>query len=394
MKRAVVGVLGALILCGSAPRVQPEPGVTNRGKIGAAITLGPYVQPLSVESVAIQWRTDQPSYSWVEYGATEAMGTKGDASVNGLRVADVREHRVVLAGLRTGTNYWYRVCVKPIRSMTVSNVDFAPEEDSAITALHTLPGPEQPFTAVIFNDLHNRAPVFQQLLKVVANTSFDFSLFNGDCVANPQSEDTVLSVVAMLIRGVQAGQYPTIFVRGNHETFGAYARDLPRCFSWPDDKPYFALSIGAARFVVLDVGGDRLDDNPARFGLTDFASFRREETQWLRNEIASDVFRRATWRILVHHIPFYLVKSGEPGREAWGKILADAHIDLAINAHTHNAIFHPANTIGAPYPIAIGGGPTLKLATVMLLQGDCHRLKLRTLNSAGRQMYPDFEITR
>jgi hypothetical protein len=253
-------------------------------------------------------------------------------------------------------------------------------------------------TAVIYNDLHNGAETFHSLRRVVGDIAFDFSLFNGDSLADPGVEKQVLTTFATFTAGAQAGRRPAFFLRGNHETRGAFARALPRLFAWPGDKPYFAISAGPVRWVVLDCGEDKPDDHSAYSGLVDFQTFRREETEWLKRELASSEFRGAGWRVLVHHIPIYSGRErggySQPCQELWGKLLESVPVDLAINGHTHSAAFHAASSVGNPYPVAVGGGPKVPGATVMILEADTNHLKLRMLNTEGREVFPTFEKHR
>ncbi|HWH71978.1 MAG TPA: FN3 domain-containing metallophosphoesterase family protein [Candidatus Sulfotelmatobacter sp.] len=387
-------VLAALGYESSFGQTQPVPStcLTN-----SAITLAPYVQAQSGETVVVQWQTAQPAYGWVEYGATPALGQQQAAAAYGLRVANVKEHRVTLAGLQPGTTYWYRVGFKPIRSFGAYRVDYEPEQYSETVTFHTLPGPKQALTAVIFNDLHNQIPTFQQLCSVLGDKPFDFSLFNGDCLADPEREPQVLASLTAFTHGVRADSHPTFFLRGNHETRGAFARELPRLLAWPGGQPYFAFSAGAVRFLALDCGEDKPDGNREYSGLAAFEPYRREETAWLKQELASPEFRKATWRVLVHHMPIYASKPNaysQPCREQWTNLLAKAHIDLALNAHTHQMAFHPANTIGNPYPIFVGGGNKAEQASVMILEADQHHLRLRMLDSTGKEAFPTFEKNR
>ncbi len=406
MKRTLFILVISLVCGGPSLRAQAEatgtnttatanstPAVTN-----SVLTVPPYLQVLSPESVALLWQTDQPSYSWVEYGATEALGKKQAAAVNGLRTANVTEHRVVLDGLLPQTRYYYRVVWKPIRSFGAYKVVFGPEEQSETIAFRTLPARDQKVTAIIFNDLHNKQATFQPLRQAVGNTRFDFSLFNGDCLADPASKEQVVSNLVAFTEGVQAGSRPAFFVRGNHENRGAFARDLPRFFAWPGGKPYYAFTAGPVRWLVLDCGEDKSDDDPAYSGLVDFDSYRREETEWLKHELNSRAFRTAPWRVLVHHIPIYPTKPKggyhKVCRSLWGGLLSQAHINLAINAHTHAAAFLPAEAANNAYPIANGGGPELKSATVMILEADRTHFKLRMLNAEGQEVFPTFEKTK
>lgn len=371
---------------------------SNHPSADTTLEIPPYIQPLSDQSIAIHWQSAQPAYGWVEYGETQALGLRTDASVFGLKSANTKEQRVVLSELRPGTTYYYRVCYKPIKSFGPYKVEFDTEERTPITKLKTLPAANHPVIAVIYNDLHNNRETFRLLRKAIGEEPFDFTIFNGDCLADPQQPGNVLSTLADFTVNADAATRPAFFVRGNHETRGAFARELPQHFSWPGDKPYYAFSAGPVRFLVLDCGEDKDDTNPAYSGLGDFESFRRIETEWLKKELQSRAFRKATWRVLVHHIPLYPEAKGEtafqPCLRLWGKLLTKAHIDLAINAHTHNRVFHPANTVGAPYPIAVGGAPTAKAASVMFLEADSKRLKLQMRDSEGVAVFPAFEKKR
>ena len=373
---------------------QTEPVGARSVLAQAGLTVAPYLQVLSPESIALLWQTDQPAYGWVDYGETKALGLKQDAVVNGLRRANVTEHRVVLTGLRPGTTYWYRVVYKPILFFAAYKVEFGPERSLELRSFQTLPTPQQPVSAVIFNDLHNNLETFRQLRQTLGDTPFDFTLFNGDCFADPSTEKTSRAILSALTQGVQADSHPAFFLRGNHETRGAFARDLPRFFAWPADKPYFAFTAGPVRWVVIDCGEDKPDNHAEYFGLVDFTSFRNEETAWLKQELASRSFRQARWHVVVHHLPIYARpeqgRPPEPYQVLWDRLLAKARIDLEITAHTHHAAFFPAKSIGKPYPTVVGGNPDPTGATVLVLEADRRQLKLRTLNAESRDVFPAF----
>jgi len=390
---------GAMIVAGMvALSGQPSQPAAVEEPTDRTLPVPPYLQALSPRTMAILWETDSPAYGWIEYGETAALGRRQDAARFGLRDANSTCHRITLAGLEPGTTYYYRVHWRPIRSFKAYQVDFGPDQSTEIAAFRTLPGRQDRVAAVVFNDLHNNIPTFQALCRAVSTIPFDFSLFNGDCLVDLNEESRALAVMNEYIGGIQAGRRSAFFIRGNHETRGAYARLMPRLFAWPGDRPYFAFNAGPVRWVVLDCGEDKPDDNVEYSGLVNFATYRQEQTPWLKREIASPAFRRAPWRVLVHHMPIYPARTkGNGGRQAqdlWNGILANAGIDLALNAHTHRTAFHPPFAIGNPFPVAIGGAPTLKDATVMLLEADPNQLKLRILDASGNDRFPPFLKTR
>jgi len=398
MKGILVVLALGWMACAAPLRGAQETLGTNAPTPASGFAQTPYLQCLSPTSMAVLWQTHEPAYGWVEYGETTALGSKRDTSIHGLRAANVTEHRVVLDGLRPGTNYWYRVCFKPIRKFQAYKVEFGPEWSSEAASFQTLPAPGQNVSALIFNDLHNDIGLFRQLRRAAGDGPFDFSLFNGDCFADPMTAAPTLSVLSAYTQGAQADRRPAFFLRGNHETRGAFARQLPAWLGWPGGKPYFAFTAGPVRFVVLDYGEDKPDEHWVYAGLVDFERFRREESEWLESEVKSREYRRASWRVVAHHIPLHRGRAAtnsvnRPSWElAWSRLLQKA--DLGISGHTHVRAFHPARSLGNPYPVFIGGGPKTNSATVMILEADRRRLKLRVLDCAGKEVLPGFEARR
>lgn len=359
------------------------------------LSVPPYVQALSPDSVVVHWRTGVPSYGWVEYGLTRDLGQREDeVQIFGLRQANQLQQRVILKNLIPGTNYWYRICTKSIESFGPYKIVFGPEVKSEITPLHTLPAKDQSLHVAIFNDQHLHLDTFRRLAKTAEGYPIDFSLFNGDCMTDLTTEQQAITNFVVYLQGVHAESHPAMFVRGNHETRGAFARLLPNYVDWPHDQPYFAFNAGAVRFLVLDCGEDKADTHREYSGLVDFESFRDQETQWLKSELKSPEWEKARWHVLVHHIPLYW--NNEKGTcsatclKRWGALLAEAHIDLAINAHTHKRIFFEKDAVKNPYPVAVGGAFTPQNATVMILQADSKELHLRMLDIDGRDIYPEF----
>jgi hypothetical protein len=387
---ALLAVVGHLAAAGdSVPAV-----IADRG----LVTVAPYLQVVAPDAIAVRWQTRDRAFGWLEFGERGAAGRAVYANEDGLRRANLFEHRVVLTGLKPATTYWYRTVSKPIVSFAPYKVVYGEEERLAPVEFRLPPDARQPVTALVFNDLHNDVTTFAGLRRAAGETGWDFSIFNGDCIADPGTVAMAQEPLRAFTEGVVAGARPAIFLRGNHETRGAFARELPRWFDWPGGRPYFAFSAGPVRWVFLDCGEDKPDDTAVYAGLVDFEAFRKEQTEWLKREVRSPEFRRAAWRILVHHIPIHpsQPKGGfsQPCRDLWSPVLAKARIDLAISGHTHQRAFHPAGTIGNPYPVVIGGGPKLKDATVMRLTADPRRLSLRVLDPAGQDVFPPFERRR
>jgi hypothetical protein len=357
--------------------------VVNAENIASAGT-EPYLQNLSEDSVTIMWHTEKPAYGWVEYGKTDALGKKADTVIDGLRSANTTLHKIRITGLEPGIEYYYRVCSKPIESFAPYEVVFDETLYSGTYAFNTFPTSSSPVSCVIFNDLHNNYAMYDSLCDVLGDTDYQFSIFNGDCFADPQSGNAVLEALTNFNKGISAFSRPPVFIRGNHESRGAYARDLKQNFDYPDDEFFFAMTAGPARFVFLDCGEDKTDDHAEYSGLTDFSGYRERQKEWLSEEIKSDAFVNAEFRILVHHIPLY--NRNDRGisrfsRALWAPVLDESQIDLAISGHVHRYGFVPVNEADNSYPVLIGGGS--KNGTVMVLTAQSGKLGIEVLNTAG-----------
>jgi predicted phosphodiesterase len=346
----------------------------------------PYLQNLAAESVTIMWHTEIPAYGWVEYGKTDAFGEKADRVVDGLRSANTTNHKVRLSALDPGATYHYRVCFKPIVKFTPYKVDFADAVHSRTNVFETVSTDRKRVSCVIFNDLHNNYALFNRLCDAVAETDYQFSIFNGDCFSDPKSETAVLEALTVYNEGVSADSRPPLFIRGNHETRGAFARDLKKMFDFQDDEYFFAATVGPIRFIFLDCGEDKADEHLEYSGLNDFTGYRSRQAEWLKKEVESDAFLKARHRVLVHHIPLYNHQDkgiSTFSKALWAPVLDAAPIDIAIHGHTHKYDFIPAGTAGNPYPVLIGGGKVINAATVIVLSATDEQLDITVLNDNG-----------
>ena len=344
----------------------------------------PYLQNLTHESTAIMWYSEKPAYGWIEYGKTDAFGEKADRVVDGLRTANGVLHKIRLTELEPGTTYYYRACIKPITDFKPYNVVFEDVVYSKTYAFKTNILAFNQISCAIFNDLHNNYSMFDSLCTALDGAEYQFSIFNGDCFSDPQSEKDVIEALNVFNDGVSAYSQPPIFIRGNHETRGAFARNMKKSFDFPGDEFYFAMTAGPVRFIFLDCGEDKTDDHKEYSGLTDFTGYRERQEAWLKTEVKSDEFRDAKYRILVHHIPLYNENSrgiSKFSRALWAPVLDDAPIDLAVNGHTHRYAFVPVGAEDNKYAALIGGGS--KNGTVMLLSASDEKLTIEVRNTSG-----------
>ena len=345
----------------------------------------PYLQNPTEDGITVMWETSIPTYSWVEYGTDTTQLSRARVLINGQAKVDDSLHKIRLDGLIAGQTYYYRVCSREILQNRAWQKVFGHTAQSEFHSFE-LPEPDtEDFTAVVFNDLHCNPTLFKSLLKQIEGIEYDFAVFNGDCVSDPEDREQATWFIKILTEGIKGSSVPTFFVRGNHEVREAYSTNLPDHFDFAGGNTYGAFSWGDTRIVMLDCGESNPDSLPAFQDLNDFAQLRQEQAQYLQEELKSKAFKKADKRILIHHIPLF----GQC-KELWAHLLNKADFDVALNGHTHRYAHHAVGTKDNAYPILVGGGKSLSTATVMIIEKHKGELRIKVLNTKGEVL---FDIT-
>ena len=342
----------------------------------------PYVQNPVNNGITILWETTIPTYSWVEYGTEKANLKRVRLIIDGQAEFNESIHRIRLDNLTPGQTYYYRVCSQEILQYKAYSKKFGNIAQSDFYSFTMPEADTDSFTAIIFNDLHQRGNVFQALLKQVENVNYDFVVFNGDCIDDPANHEQATRFVKLLTESVHGDRISTFFMRGNHEIRNAYSIGLRKHLDYVGGKTYGAFNWGDTRIVMLDCGEDKTDDHKEYSGLNDFTQLRHEQVGFLQEELASKAFKKADKRILIHHIPLY--GCDNLCKDLWEPLMKKAPFHVAINAHTHQFAHHPKGSLGNNYPVIIGGGNSLKNATVMILEKKKRELKIKVLNTEGK----------
>ena len=341
----------------------------------------PYLQNPVNNGMTIMWETTIPTYSWVEYGTDTTNLSRKRLIIDGQAEFNESIHKIRLENLTPGQTYYYRVCSQEILQYKAYSKKFGNTAKSEFYSFTMPQADTDSFTAVIFNDLHQRANVFQALLKQVENVDYDFVVFNGDCIDDPANHAQATRFVKLLTEGVHGDRTPTLFIRGNHEIRNAYSIGLRKHFDYVGGKTYGAFNWGDTRIVMLDCGEDKTDDHREYSGLNDFTQLRQEQVGFLQQELASKTFKKANKRILIHHIPLY--GCDNLCKDLWEPLLKKAPFHVAINAHTHKFAHHPKSFLGNNFPVIIGGGNKIDNATVMILEKKKGVLRIKVMDAKG-----------
>ena len=360
-----------------------------------AISTGPYLQNPSEQGITIAWVTNRNTTAAVEYGLPNGDLKTVFSARDGLIDANERTHRITLTGLTAGAVYRYRAISRDIVNFGSNRVQFGATVDSGFREFRTLDRRKQAFSFLVFNDIHDVPTTIPGLLKVAGDDAYDFVVFNGDTVGDIDTENRITAMLDAATSNF-ASRIPLIWVRGNHETRGKFARHFPGYLSSPNGRYFYSFDHGAVHFTVLDAGEDKIDNHPEYSGLVDFASYRREQAEWLKAEVQSQEFRRARFRVVFVHMPFPSprVPRASTGAvdvftgmadafENFGRTLDAAGIDMMISGHVHSPAIIEPEPGRHKYPIIRGGGPRDQARTLIRVNVTADAIEATILRPDG-----------
>lgn len=387
-KISKIGALSTL----SIPALGADPASAQDSEEKNFFITGPYLQDLAPNEVTIMWITHKNSFSWVEYGDRQHLNKKYFSYQNGLIQANNRINKITLRNIKPQHSHRYRIVSTEILGVSGSQYKFGETLTSEIYSFNTPGENDEEFKMVVFNDNHERSHTIPQLLYKYGydgnKKDFDLVVFNGDVFDTTDSEEQVIGQFLKPCVEIFARETPFLFVQGNHEVRGAFSRNIPEYFEFPDNKFYHAFTRGPVRLVVLDAGEDKADDNWEYGGLAAFDQYREIQQKWLEKEIETEAFKKAAFRVVLIHIsPFH---SGDwhgtmHCREMFGALLNKGKIDLLLSGHTHRYATHDADATHS-YPIVIGGGPQEGKRTLIKLHATKKELNLKMIRDDGEEV--------
>lgn len=295
---------------------------------------------------------------------------------NGVMRTDTDVHKIKVPRVLLDQAKAYRVHLAPL----ADHCNYYPKpEPTEAYAYDFCPVPETGKLEVfILADTHGDAVTPAQA--ALSRPHLDLLMLVGDIGDSAATREQVITL-HRLTSDITGGQFPAIYVRGNHDTRGYMAEKLSDYIPLHEGKTYYTFRMGDVWGVVLDCGEDKPDTNieyghPVYGGVANFLPFRHAQTAYLKSLVAKGDFKDPSirHRVAVCHINFtdsgrtYQDKNPEIYEE-WIASLNELGIDLLICGHHH--------AIGEQTPDFFTGNPKPNFDTLLTAARQDHPVLLK-----------------
>ena len=350
-----------------------------------AITSGPYLQQIDETTMTVMWMTNKKCLSWVEYGTDKNNLEKIIKSLNGLFELDSTIHKIRLTNLSPGQHYFYRVISKDITFLNGGEILIGEPISSDIFEFDIIDKNATEFSFVHYCDIHDDQELLNQLLDQAAMEKFDLLFYNGDMADYFYSHEQVCELLINPSVSHFARNIPFVWVRGNHECRGIWARHLINYIDTPNDQFYYSFDFGPVHFIVLDTGENHFDWEDMLGAIGRFEPYRTEQAEWLKQQYQTDSHKNAKYRIVICHIPFYITyDNNEDIEQTFGQILNEGNIDLMLCGHRHVYSHIPPEDERHNFPVIVGGGGSAGSITTIKVFVTNSQLVIKVFNLDGQ----------
>ena len=394
-RRHFLGALGAAF---AAPALLAQENSTSEPKLVDSL---PSLQCPTRHAITVVWAVGQPAAGFVQYGTDKNnLDQAAYGEVFGQKAYSERFMQIRIEGLQPNTRYFYRTVTRPFRFVNAYNFQQGEPVSSEMFSFET-PSENKPgATFSVINDTHNKPPLLKAVGERLRKLNSDYTVWNGDVVDHYTDEQVAIDTILNPGGSAFATEKPILFVPGNHDYRGKWARNLPLClathpmpedlrprqiaqFSRPLIDPAMELELSTGRnFVVrqgplaligLDTGEDKPDNRSEWGGLAMFEPYRIKQRDWLAKVLQSEQVHSAPFVVAFCHIPLFDSRPDANGgdlptgysafqRQAgnlWGPLLTEHGVQAVISAHTHRVrIDQP--TAERTWAQIVGGGSNME----------------------------------
>ena len=281
-------------------------------------------------------------------------------NVNGVMRSDTDVHKIKIPTALLDKAKAYRVPITPLADHC--NYYPKPSPTEAYEYPFTPVPTQGDVKAYVLADTHGQ--VIPPAETALAHGEIDLLFLLGDIGDSAATKDQV-TTLHRLTSEITEGRFPTVYVRGNHDTRGYMAEHLHNYIPTRSGATYYTFRAGCLWGVVLDCGEDKPDTNieyglPETGGVANFLPFREAQTDYLRTliENANTTYNAEgiARRVALCHINFTYTdrpfNDKNPALyEKWIGCLNEMGIDMLICGHEHRVGRQPDDYFhGDPAP--------------------------------------------
>ncbi|GHT25056.1 hypothetical protein AGMMS4957_19190 [Bacteroidia bacterium] len=341
----------------------------------------PVLQCPTETDIAVVWAVGKPATGFVEWGTKkDQLDQVAYGEIFGQNPYNERFLQIRIRNLKPNTRYFYRTVTCSFDFVHTYAFKRGEPVYSDVFSFETPGAKKTTGTFSVINDTHNHQDTLKRLTERLALLGSDYTVWNGDLVDGFNNANTAVEAVLRPGNAAFATEKPMLFVPGNHDYRGVWARNtslpLP---AWehpaPENRAFgrnFVVRTGPLALIGLDTGEDKPDIHPAWAGLARFEPYRTAQRDWLERALLSPAVATAPFVVAFCHIPLFsddpkanggdsLEGYAEFQRQAadlWGPLLSKHGVQSVITAHMHRFKYDPA-TSKRGWAQICGGGPNL-----------------------------------
>ena len=356
MKFAVMGMV--TLACGAALAVDSEvwkdykewrweafsvPGTNSLNECRSVNDLtqplhGPWLSLPSETGMTVTWITRRPCAGGLAYREKGTTNWVERWQVKYGQVDYTREIQCVhLTGLKPGTEYEYRIDSN-LDGFSTPYCNFI-SRGREIRSFRTMDPKRTNYRVFLTSDIHGGLSLnADPMLDRTGGNEADVYFLLGDLVEDGSYNDFRYYATRGFLDDVSRkwGQSkPTVFIRGNHDSWGAQSYRWGDFFPQPDGKTYSAFRQGPCLFVALDTMWPPKEQLQQR----QWKAYLDEQAAWLKGLRRTDDWRKSTFRVVMFHVPMFPNEGLSFPYDHFGEALGDetpeGRVHLVVAGHQH-----------------------------------------------------------